>query len=138
MSQVLLIHPPNPGVREESRIDSVEFSCPPLGIAYIAAELETNGVSVSICDMLSERFTAKDIHAIIDKNDPTIIGISSTTTTFPNATEVAESIKKEDKKIKVAMGGPHPTFLSRGSSFKRCCRLCNKRRSRKDFFDACQ
>jgi len=85
---------------------------PPLGIAYIAAVLQKEGVEVDVLDLSvfrphewKERLSIK-----LAKVDPEIIGISAMTFTYDAAIEVGKYVKETNPKAKVVFGGPHPTI----------------------------
>lgn len=106
---VLLINSPFPKIYSAKAIDTPEFSAPPLGIAYIAEVLRQNNYSVSIFDMHIELAPLESIITKLDSVKPKIIGISSTTPTFPNSLKIAKLIKAWDKNITIIIGGAHAT-----------------------------
>ncbi len=104
-NDVLLIHPPTSfNVAIASGYDNV----PPLGILYLAAVLEKEGIRVAVLDDLDASLSLKEILEVIEKEKPKIIGISSTTHQIKSSVEIAKSIKDSfDGSIKVAIGGSH-------------------------------
>lgn len=84
---------------------------PPIGLGYIAAVLEENGIAVSILDAnaldLSEEAVAEHIGA----DRPNIVGISTMTPAHTYAVNVAQLIKKKNDDCLLVAGGPHATAL---------------------------
>jgi radical SAM superfamily enzyme YgiQ (UPF0313 family) len=83
---------------------------PPLGLAYIAACLKEEGISVDILDC--SFFSSYDEFSEIYKNyNPRIVGLSFLSSMTKGAFEVAERVKKENQKTFVVAGGPHATVF---------------------------
>jgi len=80
---------------------------PPLGLAYIAATIRTQGHNVKIIDLSldSQALTQE----LIDWAD--VVGISADTPRYPEALKIAGQVKKAGKIV--VMGGYHVTFLDR-------------------------
>lgn len=100
---------------------------PPLGLASVAAYLETKGHDVKIIDAIAEGLnivkrtknsirvglSTPDIFAKIAYYNPDIVGISSMFTVYaPDAHEIAKLVKKFNQKIPVVFGGAHTSILS--------------------------
>jgi anaerobic magnesium-protoporphyrin IX monomethyl ester cyclase len=83
---------------------------PPLGLAYMAAVLEQNGVDVKIFDCPVCDFDHAKLKAELDKYQPTIVGVGSMTPTIKSALKSAQVAKEVCPDTKVVMGGPHATF----------------------------
>ena len=99
--RVLLVNPYYP-------ID--ETPSPPLGLAFIAAALETAGCIVKICDYVVYPYSRKLLAEEIAAFKPTLLGLTAVTMTFDNAMEVVSAAKGIDPAIITVMGGPHVTF----------------------------
>ncbi|MEM2123515.1 MAG: radical SAM protein [Candidatus Bathyarchaeia archaeon] len=84
--------------------------CPPLGLSYIASTLMSHGFKVGIVDAAIENLALDDIHKIIRKEDPRLLGISAATYTYKNALRIAEVGKEVNDSIFTVLGGPHVTF----------------------------
>lgn len=106
---VLLLVPQYPSVYGNKAVDTPEYSSPPLGLAYLAAILKKNDYTVKIIDMHIQNNKPEDVIKLVNKYNPHIIGITSTTPTFPNVVKLARYIKAFDENIKIIVGGPHPT-----------------------------
>ena len=83
----------------------------PLGICYVAAFLEKNGISVRIIDAEAEELDYSNIISRIKKSKLNIVGITSTTVAFHRAIELANRIKESDPETQIIIGGPHVTAL---------------------------
>jgi len=103
MTEILLIQP------------KLEMhASPPLGLAYIAAVLEKNGITVKIVDLNQRRHKDNPIfrlNNILQEERPKLVGISCLTSYYMEAREIAELVKKYNEDIKVVMGGVHPSSL---------------------------
>ncbi|MBO8126886.1 MAG: B12-binding domain-containing radical SAM protein [Firmicutes bacterium] len=86
---------------------------PPLGLAYIASVLQANGFSVSAIDFNISGLNLRRVDRLVKIERPAVVGISAHTETYCNALKIAHRLKVNDPRIKVVMGGPHPTLLPR-------------------------
>jgi radical SAM superfamily enzyme YgiQ (UPF0313 family) len=98
MTEVLLINP-----------NTEQTSSPHLGLAYIAAYLESKGVKVSLFDRTYSTWVA--LEETLIKIRPNIVGITCNTLLVDQAVKAAGIVKRIDKGIKVVMGGTHPTIM---------------------------
>ncbi len=89
-----------------------ETPSPPLGLAYIAAALEREGVEVKILDLVVFPYSRKLLESIIKEFAPRIAGTTAVTMTFDNAMDVIKDVKSIDTSIVTVMGGPHVTFCA--------------------------
>lgn len=78
----------------------------PLGLCYIAAVLEKDGIDVKIIDMNVQKIDLEDKLSWA----PDIVGITATTPLVKEAWRIAKIIKKREN-IPVVLGGPHPSAL---------------------------
>ena len=92
MKDICLISPSSPFL-----IDDKVF--PPLGLLYIARELNDRGYPLYVHD--------GPTNEIPDKFD--IYGVSITTPQFPQSLEILKHIKNNNPNAKVVAGGPHAT-----------------------------
>lgn len=112
--QVLLINPPWQRKEQDVRKKlKVESCLPSLGLGYIAAMLEKNGIFVSILDATAEGIELSNLGNCLKnfKNHPDFIGITATTTEINIALEVARVCKEVLAKSKIVLGGVHPTVM---------------------------
>jgi len=104
---VLLINPPDQKSKYKKYLN---IRIPPLGILYIAAVLEENGISVEVMDCAAEDTTYADIRERVDRTRPFMVGITSTTPLINEALMSAEAAKLAGDPY-IVLGGPHATFL---------------------------
>lgn len=98
--KVLLINPPQATI----------YPQPPLGLAAIAAVLETKGHAVRILDLSVVGISENSIHEI-SQEKPDVVGITAMTPTINSAANVVEKVKELDNNITVVLGGVHTTIL---------------------------
>jgi anaerobic magnesium-protoporphyrin IX monomethyl ester cyclase len=96
--RVLLVQPPSPGI-----YDLIGLKLPPLGLAYLAASCRTHH-EVAIVDLQVE--DTKRFEEELKRCD--LVGITATTSTFPEALRIARKAKEEGRVV--VMGGYHVTF----------------------------
>ena len=92
--KVLLIHPPHPDSTDD-RLD------PPMGLLYIAAHLEENGIDVDVLDLSG----SKDLEWAIPFAD--IYGITSYVATLDLTSLIASQCRAVNRNAKVIIGGAH-------------------------------
>ena len=106
--RVLLISPPDKNFVYGEKIGKkLAPSAPALGIAYIAAVLEQNNISVNLLDARGEFLGINEIITEVKEYLPEIVGITCTTPMFGISVEIAKAIKAFSSDILVVMGGPH-------------------------------
>lgn len=94
-------------------IHDAHFSkSPPLGLAYIASNLEKNGIEVKIIDSPNLGLSRSDVLAQVRGFKPDFIGISVTMQSYKSACQHLEEIKKFLPMCKFVFGGPIVTFES--------------------------
>jgi radical SAM superfamily enzyme YgiQ (UPF0313 family) len=82
----------------------------PLGICYIAAVLEKNGINVGILDADILNLTFEQTIEEINNKNPKILMIPIVTTTYNDVLELAKMLKKRNPHLKIIVGGPHLTI----------------------------
>ena len=110
MIDVLLIAPSAPSLYTEEAFSVSENMAPPLGLCYLASCLKDAGFSVAIEDFHIERKDPSAVVALVEKLQPTIVGISATTPAFPAATMIARNVREASPGVRVVLGGMHGTF----------------------------
>ncbi len=108
--KILLIQPPFPF--EHSRYQT-SYYAPPLGLLYIASELESVGYTVDILDMAVLNLRSAKIISYMEEEvqKPDLIGISANMTfTYSNVSRIAQNIKDLYPEIPIVLGGNHATF----------------------------
>lgn len=104
--KVLMINPPY----NSSKYKFIGLVAPPLGIAYIAAVLELDGVEVKIIDAPAVSLDHEAIQEEVKKYRPDMVAITSVTPTLPSALKVARMSKEACPEALIVLGGYHPTF----------------------------
>lgn len=107
--KVLLISPPYQSIFKKSA--DIVAEAAPWGLAYIASYLRERGINVDIIDAQALGYDEKTLRVKIIKFDPDIVGITSSTPVFPFVQEIASVTKDINEKIKVVVGGHHPSAL---------------------------
>ena len=112
--KILLINPPSLNTIKSCLprvIDEGRGFTPPLGLMYIAGYLEKHtDYQIEILDSQVERINYSKLKEKIKKRNPNIIGITATTFTLIDAINTAKIAKGINPKIKIILGGPHPTI----------------------------
>jgi anaerobic magnesium-protoporphyrin IX monomethyl ester cyclase len=98
--RVLLVNPPQ----------KTRYPQPSLGLASLAAVLESSGHNVKILDMPALKLSELSAETILQEK-PDIIGITAMTPTLNAALAVAKKVKETSNNTLVALGGPHATVL---------------------------
>ncbi|HPX77209.1 MAG TPA: radical SAM protein [Methanobacterium sp.] len=104
--KVLMINPPY----TSSKYRFIGLVAPPLGIAYIAAVLETGGIDVKIIDAPAVDMDYETIQRELINFAPDVVAITSVTPTLESALKVASMAKMTCPSAFIVLGGYHPTF----------------------------
>jgi len=99
--RILLINTPYP---------STEVPTVALGLAYVAAVLEKEGIEVQVEDFLVAKYSRGRLERRIADFTPEIIGITSVTMNYPIACKILQDCKEIDRNIITVIGGPHVSF----------------------------
>ncbi len=83
----------------------------PLGLAYIAAVLESEGNDVQIIDMNAEKVSDQRLQRRV--SDADLVGITGMITEYHQVLKLTNLIKEADTKVTVVLGGPLATTLPR-------------------------
>lgn len=104
--KVTFINPP----QTKSKYKFLGVIAPPMGIAYMAAVLEENGIDVDVLDGSALDLTIKELQEEMKERNSDIVAITALTPTFYTACETAEAVKEILPDCTIVMGGYHPTF----------------------------
>lgn len=114
MTDIVLVNPNDYGMRPP------QYYLPNLGIAYTASALENDGVDVKIIDSYYENLDVKKTCKMLERIDPQIVGIYSSSLQLREAVKIAKNVKKF-LNAKTVIGGPHissdPIFIKRFKCF---------------------
>jgi len=113
--KVVLVNPPDNEalvISFGTKLSPVkQFALPPLGLLSLLSYLRSKNIDSELVDAPAyELDLGETIKKVLDL-EPTIVGISSNTGTYPTARKVSRGIKEENKDIIIVFGGPHPTAL---------------------------
>jgi len=89
-----------------------EGPTPPLGIAFLAAALETAGIDVKVLDLAITPYSKERLTVVLDEFKPDIFGATAVTMTFLDAIQVIRDVKDIEPSILTVMGGPHVSFCA--------------------------
>jgi len=84
---------------------------PPLGLAYIAAELKLLSHEVELLDANVLRIGPDEIVRRVSASAPDVIGITCVTPLFPIVVEICRLLKKNLPGIPIIVGGPQVTIM---------------------------
>lgn len=128
MNSVALINPPDSSYHDNIAIKS-RFDQPAqhLGIAYIAAYLEQDGIGTDLFDCPVENISMTDIKEIILSGKYNFVGITAFEHNYYNALRIAKYIKKTNPNCFVWLGGYQATFEYQEfliyNSYIDCCEI---------------
>jgi anaerobic magnesium-protoporphyrin IX monomethyl ester cyclase len=83
----------------------------PIGLAYVASYLETNGHEVSVIDADTLDLEIDGTVEKIMRTAPDAVGVTATTPIINNAFNIIQRIKDRDKRIYTFVGGPHVSAM---------------------------
>ena len=83
----------------------------PLSLAYLAAFLDSKGVSTEVLDLEIEEDPLAALKGTLQKTRPQFVGISAFTIDAVEAHEIAKSVKTFDGSIVTVLGGLHATAI---------------------------
>lgn len=110
--KILLVHPLGYRAEEAGRdVARMANLMPPLGLAGIAAWLETQGKKAAIVDCFAHPDADRRILEHLRSERPAWFGISCTTSSFRDGVRLAEMAKAELSGIRTVFGGPHVSAL---------------------------
>lgn len=107
MPEVLLIN--SPLYYEQQKCVKVnEDSLPPLGLGYIASDLEKNSIEVELIDAVFENLSVNQIYEQIINKSPKYVGINIFSTNYPIVKRLVEGYKYE---VNFIIGGVVTKYL---------------------------
>ncbi len=106
--KIAFLNPPAADVRWFG--DKANFEAP-LGIAVLAAYLRERGHEPCIVDVAAERLSDAEVIARLAAFGPALVGITASTVVMPNATRLAEAVRRHVPEAVVVLGGKHVTAI---------------------------
>jgi len=89
-----------------------ETPSPPLGLAYLAAALETAGMEVRVLDLVVQPYSEEMLARVLAEFRPRIVGATAVTMTVDAALAVLADVKRLWPGALTVVGGPHVTFCA--------------------------
>ena len=90
-----------------------ELPVPPLGLAYLAAVLETEGIDVQILDFLVAQYSPRALRRKLAEYQPQIVAATCSTLNYSIASRILRVCKNYDSTLVTLIGGPHVSFTAR-------------------------
>lgn len=118
--KILFINPLFKSSFLNTRYRKIDNIIPPLGVLYIAALLKRNNIESIFLDGLQSCSNMRGFLNIIKNHKPDVVGITSMTSNFDIARNIAKEIKNIRNDIVTIIGGNHVTGFPdcvRGSDF---------------------
>lgn len=110
--KILLINPPFfPEERYGKNLKHFGALNEPLGLAYLASNLELHNYPVKILDCTALDITLEKISQELKKDRYDIIGLTMLTPMYSRVKETSKIIKEVCPESKIIVGGAHPTTL---------------------------
>ena len=109
--KILLINPTISKAEVYAKYSAGAPSLPPLGLCYLAAVLLERGYDTRILDCAIEQLSISQLINEIAKSEPTLVGVTSTTVSYPAAKTTLSAIKGVDASITTVLGGAHISAL---------------------------
>lgn len=97
-------------LKTNSKYKFLGVVAPSLGIGYMAAVLEENGIDVDILDASALDMGYKDIEKEMKKRGSDVVAITALTPTIGVALDSADAVRNALPDAKIVLGGYHPTF----------------------------
>ena len=85
-------------------------SMPPLGLLYIAAVLQQEGLDVTILDQSAQGYSFTATVNWVLHEAPDLLGISALLSSSQTAVQLARAIKQRAPRIPIVFGNHHATF----------------------------
>ena len=108
--RVCLISPPYDRRKVYSSMGFAAPVEPPLGLAFIAAVLRSNGFDVKLIDSTTLGYDLEKLRQVIGRWRPHVVGIGANSPVYPIAVQVADVAKQAVPSATVVLGGCHPTL----------------------------
>ena len=107
--KTLLVNPPYSLADRYGKLKHFGGIAEPMGLAYLAASLEKEGLEVRIADCQEAGLSPEDLAQMVKEQDIGLVGITMLTTLYQPACETARVLKEEAPDVNVIIGGAHPS-----------------------------
>lgn len=110
MAEIILFSPPYREIDKRVDYHELGYSQPALGLAYISSFLKSRGHTVRLVDL---EFLKNEtmITEIVKEEKPDFVGLICMTPLVGNVDRIAKIVKQINPKIKVVLGGLHPSAV---------------------------
>jgi radical SAM superfamily enzyme YgiQ (UPF0313 family) len=78
-----------------------------MNLAYLAAYLRREGISVHLADYEVEAYSEEGLHDLLSRTQARLVGVSCCTPTIINGARICAAVKKFDPAIATVAGGSH-------------------------------
>lgn len=85
---------------------------PSLGVLKVASALEAAKIDVRVLDLSGALAIEEQTTDYLRVHRPTVVGITATMPQMPTAVLIAQAIRRENPRVRVILGGPHPTLVN--------------------------
>src|SRR3989344_4387810 len=93
----------------------------PLSLLYIATFLNKYGHNVEVLDCEAEGISLDELEMIFKIKQPDVVGVAMLTAMYSQSLGVCKLAKKVNPRIKVLVGGSHPTLRPKGTVAENDC-----------------
>ncbi len=97
---------PNRNIGRNKKLDAIT---PPLGLAYLAANLEKNKIEINIIDAFAENLSFNKLKNRVMELKPEVIGLTTNVDIIFHSLYTAKLLKKLLPNTKIILGGPYAT-----------------------------
>ncbi|MBF0538138.1 MAG: radical SAM protein [Nitrospirae bacterium] len=101
---------PNRALARSSIWSVVNSITPPIGLALLSALLERQGHSSQIIDAMALNLDVSGVLSAMDIQGDSVVGITATTPDIDMATDIARAVRNRYPRLRILMGGVHPTI----------------------------
>ncbi len=110
--RILLVHPLGyDSIYAGQDVARLANLMPPLGLASLASYLENNGLRADILDCFAHPDCLDRMNSYLREYRPRFIGLTCTTSAFPNSVQIIQRAKQILPEIRSVVGGAHPSAL---------------------------
>ncbi len=107
--KVVLINPDSYLINKSWAYKKFFTPIAPLGLAYLAAVLEKDGIEVSVIDQFADKLPDKALVDTLKEKRPDLIGFSVLTPVIKDAKRLIAAIREFNKDSKIVLGNLHAT-----------------------------
>lgn len=111
MVKVILVSPDYKHSYKNIDTESLGYRIIPFSLAYLGSVIKKQGHDVRIIDLNTLNNPLDEFKLLLNKEKPDFVGISCMTPSSDRAVQIAKISKEYSKKIRVLIGGYHPTAL---------------------------